>query len=722
MRYYISRIFPQFFSLILLSILINCELQAQSVNTNLYQYLSPVPDAIMVMPSSCIIIRLGNTYSSLSSNSINNIIVKGEKSGVHKGKLLLLENNKTISFKPFKPFNEGETVTVELKNNFTLIDGETNPSLKFSFTIIKKKSNNIIDHFFYLKSEIGESNHQKITSKKINLIQDDLPADFPEYTVNYNNPFGGYIFFTPFIVPDLTPTYLIVTDNYGIPIFYRKMSAVVFDFQKQANGSLTYYDGGDYTYYVMNNKYEIIDSLNMKNGYTADLHELRILENGHSLMFSYDYEHVRMDTVVAGGDSNAVVVGLVLQELDENKNLLFQWRSWDHFKITDATDDIDLTASVIDCIHANAIEVDYDGNILLSCRHMDEITKIDRTTGNIIWRWGGIHCKNNQFIFLNDTIGFSHQHCIRRLSNGNYTIFDNGNLHNPQFSRTVEYQMDETNKIVTLIWEYRNNPSTYSSAMGSVERLGNHNTFIGWGVKGNSPDILEVGPGGAQMLSITFPDTVCGYRAFKYDWDTDFFTSDKDSLAFGIVPVGESATVSFNLTNNSNQTIEINSTFNRDSSFSFQQQLPIVISAYNSVNLSVKFTPDNNGAFFDALHLRWETTGQRIAKIICLYGYTDSVYTNINDYNNPKDFTLSQNYPNPFNPVSKIKYSVSHSSLVKLQVFDILGKEVSTLVNEEQSPGSYEVEINGTNLASGIYFYRLIAGSFSATKKMLLLK
>ena len=79
------------------------------------------------------------------------------------------------------------------------------------------------------------------------------------------------------------------------------------------------------------------------------------------------------------------VVGLIIEEQDENKNVVFQWRSWDHFKITDATYDIDLTDSVVDYVHGNAIEVDDDGNLLISSRHMDEVTKIDRQTGEIIW-------------------------------------------------------------------------------------------------------------------------------------------------------------------------------------------------------------------------------------------------------------------------------------------------------------------------------------------------
>ena len=134
---------------------------------------------------------------------------------------------------------------------------------------------------------------------------------------------------------------------------------------------------------------------------------------------SYDYQRVRMDTVVPGGDTDATVIGLIVQELDENKNVVFQWRSWDHFEITDATYNIDLTESIIDYVHGNAIEMNDDGILLISSRHMDEVTKIDRQTGDIIWRCGGEHCENNEFTFLNDAIGFSHQHDLRRLPNGN---------------------------------------------------------------------------------------------------------------------------------------------------------------------------------------------------------------------------------------------------------------------------------------------------------------
>ncbi|MBU1677264.1 MAG: T9SS type A sorting domain-containing protein, partial [Bacteroidetes bacterium] len=88
----------------------------------------------------------------------------------------------------------------------------------------------------------------------------------------------------------------------------------------------------------------------------------------------------------------------------------------------------------------------------------------------------------------------------------------------------------------------------------------------------------------------------------------------------------------------------------------------------------------------------------------------------------PKEFSLYQNYPNPFNPRTVIKFHVPSSKFVKLLVFDILGREVATLVNEYKTPGIYEFSFDASLLASGLYFYQLTAGSFSQTKKMMLLK
>ncbi|MFZ1321037.1 MAG: YCF48-related protein [Ignavibacteria bacterium] len=102
----------------------------------------------------------------------------------------------------------------------------------------------------------------------------------------------------------------------------------------------------------------------------------------------------------------------------------------------------------------------------------------------------------------------------------------------------------------------------------------------------------------------------------------------------------------------------------------------------------------------------------------------NSSLVSVNNLNsvNPESFILQQNYPNPFNPKTVINYELRVTSNAKLRVFDVLGNEVAELVNEKQNAGSYSVEFDGSGFASGIYFYKLTAGEFSETKRMILLK
>jgi arylsulfotransferase ASST/type IX secretion system substrate protein len=416
----------------------------------------------------------------------------------------------------------------------------------------------------------------------------------------------GYIFISNIVfnpnIPNLP--YLLILDNYGKTIFYKKMAAQCFDFKYQQN-LFTYFMQGKY--YAMNLNFNVVDSFFCQGGYTTDEHELQLLPNGHALMMSYDSMGVDMSKLVEGGDTNAAVFGLVLQEVDRHQNVVFQWRSWDHFEITDATHE-NLLAHVIDYVHGNSIELDHDGNIIISCRHMDEVTKINRQTGEIVWRLGG---KNNQFTFTNDAMMFSHQHSARRLLNGNLLIFDNGNFHTPRFSRAIEYKLDEVHMTATKVWEYRNSPEQYGFAMGSVQRLANGNTLIGWGA--TNPTVTEVRPNGIKAFELSLPAGVFSYRAFRFMWD---------------------------------------------------------------------------GAPSDA----------------------------------PAFSSLSQNYPNPFNSMTRIRYQIKDNSNVVVKIYDVLGREISTLVNEFKEAGIYYLDFDSSNLSSGVYFYKLDSDKYIESKRMVIIK
>jgi hypothetical protein len=134
----------------------------------------------------------------------------------------------------------------------------------------------------------------------------------------------------------------------------------------------------------------------------------------------------------------------------------------------------------------------------------------------------------------------------------------------------------------------------------------------------------------------------------------------------------------------------------------------------------------------DAEFVEWFAPGVGIVQrdVITIVGLrrwilVDKIITSVSistGFVSPNLYILSQNYPNPFNPNTTIQYQLQDFSFVQLKVYDVLGSEVATLVNEEKPAGSYEIEFDGSELASGIYFYRLQAGYFNETKMMVLLK
>ncbi|MDQ3194251.1 MAG: aryl-sulfate sulfotransferase [Bacteroidota bacterium] len=466
-------------------------------------YIEPVQNAQYVNIYNNVIIGFDEIILSSDLNSL--ITVTGSLSGVHTGEIISTDKKKLI-FKPHLPFVFNEKVDVKLNHIKTSVT--INNSLSYSFQTqtknLKRDSKNTI------LEESGYSSEKSfVNSPDVN--------NFPQITVTVsNNPSPGYIFMSnfPFTRIPNTP-YLIIANNDGTRYFSRQLTSNGYAFQKQINGYLTYYSGGDQKFYALDSQYNLIDSFYTGNGYITDGHELQILSNGHALLMSYDPQIVDMSQLVPGGNSKAIVDGLIIQEIDVNKNVVFQWRSWDHIRITDAIHE-DLTAAYVDYVHGNAIERDNDGNILICSRHLSEITKINRTTGDIIWRLGGV---SNQFTFVNDSIGFSYQHDIRRLPNGNITLYDNGNFRG-RFSRAVEYQLDEINKTATLVWQYRNTPDLYGFAMGSAQRLPGGNTLICWGSA--NPNITEVTPQGTKALEMTLPQGIYTYRAFKTDMPAAF--------------------------------------------------------------------------------------------------------------------------------------------------------------------------------------------------------
>ena len=137
------------------------------------------------------------------------------------------------------------------------------------------------------------------------------------------------------------------------------------------------------------------------------------------------------------------------------------------------------------------------------------------------------------------------------------------------------------------------------------------------------------------------------------------------------------------------------------------------------------------GVWYDASAQKWVLYNEDLepyalgVKFVVYVANSSGIVTAVEEETNPTtvtNFELQQNYPNPFNPSTKIKYSLAEQSQVTLKVYNILGKEIATLVNEVKGNGNHEVSFDGSGLASGVYFYTLQAGKITQTRKMILMK
>ena len=560
------------------------------------------------------------------------------------------------------------------------------------------------------------------TEKQKNITMQSSADGLPGFNINYSAGCdSNYIFLA---TTTSSAPYIMIIDNNGTPIFSQKTNGGVYDFKPQPNGMLSYYDISMDGYYILDENYNLIDSVRCLNGIETDIHELRILPNGNYLILGFDTHKVDMSRIVEGGRTSATIIGYVIQEIDKNKNVIFEWKTWDHFDITDSY--TDLKQGTIDVAHGNSIEVDYDGNFLVSFRNTQEVTKINRITGEILWRLGG---KKNQFKFINDTLGFSWQHAARRLPNGNIILFDNGSRREPSvmsFSRALEYKIDEVNKTATLVWQYRNTPDIYSIGLGYSQRLPNGNTFISWG--GAVPAISEVTQSGKKVFELSFKDSYYTYRAYRYPWNNGKIINGNNIVStiatcrFDVNDKNDTASVRICLINKNPFPAVVTSITNIERAFYFPYEFPAQINANDSLVFRAYFKPALGGSFLDTLKIK--TNYNDIA--VALSG---EIKTGVADniIKNNTDYKLSQNYPNPFNPECKIEFSIAKKSFVSLKIFDILGRNVTELVNAEKEAGNYIVNFSGKSsagniLPSGIYFYSLNVNGAVISKKMILEK
>lgn len=441
----------------------------------------------------------------------------------------------------------------------------------------------------------------------------------------------------------------------------------------------------------MDSTFTVKDTLDSADGFDLDVHDLQFLPNGNYLLLAQETRIMNLTAYhffgfnhTSQGSANAEVTGVVIQEFDENKNLVWEWKGHDHFAFDDVDSLFLLSPTKVDWTHANAVELDNDGNILLSCRHFDEITKINRQTGDIIWRFGG---KRNQFSCSNDPLEFSGQHDIRRISNGHITILDNGTHLTPPLARALEYDLDEDVKSASLVWGYSYNNSLYSVAVGSHQALPNGNHLIDFGsIPDGLPWFVLVKPDKTVAMEFVYSGSYTSYRAFHYDtlpWflprplvncyksGDDYFLEAEDGHSQYLWSTGATT-----------QTIQVTETGE------YWVYVP-----YGEGKVSSKHIVISN------------------MSNPCLYlsGKGPSAQM---------PFTV-QCVPNPADDQVNIIFDLQEKSEIAIEILDPTGRLRIAIPSAVFLSGKNMIPLNLSQLEPGIYFIRFILGASVLTKKVI---
>jgi hypothetical protein len=349
----------------------------------------------------------------------------------------------------------------------------------------------------------------------------------PSVKVNVSSPktVPGYIFVSPKKGPgERAPTQdgPLIVDDTGEPVWFHPLhdaEADAFDFKVQTYRGepvLTWWVGhhtgyGQGEYVIADGTYGEVGRLRAGNGMQGDHHEFIITPEDTALITIYN--PVPRDLSPVGGPVDGMALDGVVQELDiETGEVMFEWHSLDHVGLDESFyEPPPELESPFDYFHINSIDPHPDGFLIVSARRTSAVYKIDRKTGEVVWRLGG---KKSDFDMGPGT-NMDWQHDARHHPNGTISLFDNGGVTEDVQSRAVVVEVDEDAMSAILVGEFTRPDETLAATQGNMQLLPNGNVFVGWG---SEPFFSEFGPDGKLLFDASFPRAVESYRSFRFPW------------------------------------------------------------------------------------------------------------------------------------------------------------------------------------------------------------
>ena len=471
--------------------------------------ISVYPDArvLAAAPETTVIVR------GAPVDELDDVTVTGSESGTHGGRWVAHPDGDGAAFEPGEPFAAGERVTVDAGRGIAGADSD-----RTAFTIARAAD-----------APPPPYDDAPTPGKAgIHRFRSAPGLQPPAVEVETATPEAGdgLVFVAP--KRGASRQGPLILDAQGGPVWFHPLPGdeQAFDFRTQeyqGKPVLTWWQGRVATYRgygagrILDTAYRPVKTVRMGNGYPVDAHEFQLTDKGTALMISYHV--VPWDLSALGGRRDGILEDNVVQEVDiESGAVLFEWHTLGSIPLAESIRPAPTKqGQAHDPWHLNAVALDADGDFLLSARHTSTVYKIDRETGDILWRLGG---KRSDYA-MQPGAEFHLQHDARRGAENTISLFDNVAEDLPargRRSRGLVLQLDEGDKTASVKAEFKHpGPAVLSGTQGSMQKLAGGGGFVGWG--GAQPWMTEFGADGAAVWDARFrAPKVESYRAYRLPW------------------------------------------------------------------------------------------------------------------------------------------------------------------------------------------------------------
>lgn len=450
------------------------------------------------------------SFRGLKPKALGRIIVRGSRSGIHRGRLKAHSDGNGVSFIPRRNFIAKEEVTVTSKRH-TFFGTGRRAKHSYSFA-----TGELMPKGWRDEPQVPP---QGATPPEFTTYK-SFPLKVPAVTIKTDTPqaSNGDIFYAP-----RTNGPIIVQDD-GELVYYRPGLRVT-DFRAQrylGKPVLTWWrraqvgDHVESNYVIANRRYKVIKRFEAGNAYTSDPHEFTMASP--STAFVKGFRSVFMDLRKYGGLARTPVMDDVAQEVDiRTGQVLWEWHSVGNIRIGETYKDIPKKITrPFDFFHMNSIARDSDGNMLISARHTSALYKINRKTGKVMWRMGG---KDSDFKLPKD-FRYAYQHDFRHHPDGTYSIFENGAADGElkpraKVSKAYIFRINQRKKTASVVKSFVHPGNLLSPSQGNAQLLSNGNVFTGWG---SLKYCTEFSPDGDVVWDMEYSALNVTYRCYRDPW------------------------------------------------------------------------------------------------------------------------------------------------------------------------------------------------------------